>query len=90
MQRAETQSTINQGRSRFADEPASPLPGSFRSRAEEEILETLRGGAVPLDQFEGKLDEVRSLISRGLARMVVSEYAWGIEFGVELIQVVEK
>ena len=40
-------------------------------------------GTAPIERFEGRLDDVRSLIGRGLARLMVCEYPWGVELGVE-------
>lgn len=46
----------------------------------------LRNNVIPIERLEGRIDEVRGLIDRGLARLVVSEYPWGIELGVELTE----
>ena len=80
MQKMDAPRTIDQRQTTLG------TPGGSRSRAEEEIVERLRDGAAPIGQFEGRLEEVRSLIDQGVARLAVSEYEWGVEFEVELVR----
>ena len=39
---------------------------------------------VPLQDFVGHIDDLLELISRGLLRLKVSMYAWGVEYLVSL------
>ncbi len=37
-------------------------------------------GEVPLHEFVDHIDDLRELISRGLLRLKISMYAWGVEY----------
>ena len=60
--------------------------GSPLTKNQEDLLLQIaskKAESVPVSEFPDRIDDIRQLIARGLLRMRIVAFPWGVEFELE-------